>query len=408
MDKSIIISNSITDNKEARFVINLILLFIYPIFAFPYIITGIRRRELGAYVCLTLFMAMLAYLIIPTEAEDLSRIYENFETFRGLSWNQQLLLMGAKMDFLLSFMYVAVDKFHIAKEWIPFTSVTIGYLSYLMILHKWQRNHPLMQKSGIYINFFILFFCSVSFRNYAMNIRNFVAISCLMYGVYELYFKDNKRGWILICLAPICHIMTLLVLPFIFIARNNLISSNWCRRIFFISFIGFIINISAPINEYVTGFAFENESLQAEQATHFESGRYNDAATGGGYNTNGMISLVFGYFVTFVMYTYLFHFKRRDSQIGNLVYLLMALSNFLFHVSIMYGRYILVARTILLLFLLLEYSDVKEWKYKIGFLKLYSGLTFITFLMSMYSSRQSMENCLRIFYDSPIHFLFMS
>ena len=394
--------------KQTEFIINLILLLIYPLFTIPYIIQGIKNKQWGAFFCLSVLMAFVGYLIIPTESEDLYRIYEGFKEISGLDLRTQLMLLAVKMDFLLSSMWLTIDHLGLQKELIPFTSVLIGYTSFFYVLYKWQKTHLGIRKEVVYLSFVILAFSLVSFRNYALNIRNFVAASSLMYGVFQLYFYNRKSGWIFIALAPLCHIMTMMIVPLVLLARFNVVPTKWCRIFFIISFVGFFIDVSGPISSYVTGLAFENESLQAEQATHFESDRYAGESSGANYSTNGLIAMYFGYFTNVFLYLYLIEGKKKESQIRNLSYLIVGMANFLFHMSIFYGRFMIVFRGILLLLLLWEYGDGVYTKYQLKFIKIYSVLSFISFLMSMYMTRDSLAGSLRIFYQSPLYYMFLS
>lgn len=386
------------------FFISIVLLILYPILALPFIILGVSRNEKGAYICLALFMAMLGFLMEPTDAEDLSRIYAKFQYINSLSWSGQILFMWTQMDFFLTGLFILIGRLNIPKEFIPFISVLIGYLSFLLVFHHWSRNEKVKSLKGVLFSIFLVVFCMVSFRNYALNIRNFVAISALLVGSYQLFFLNKKRGWVFIALAPLCHLMAIIVIPFVAIAKTN-ISTKLCRMFFFISFVGILVNISAPINDYVLSLSFENEMLQTEQMTHFESGRYDNQSLGTGYNANGLIVMAFGYFVTLVMYYYMYRIKE-ESKIRNLVYLLMGLSNLLFHVSIMYSRYILIASAMFMLLLFDEIGNKRNHKFKTYFVNNYALLRLFLFLLSLYMTRESMGGCVRILSESPLFFLF--
>ena len=408
MDKSIALNTSSRNSsKTAKFFFNLLLLFIYPLFTIPYIIQGLKNREKGAFVCLTLFMAMLAFLIVPMEKEDLFRIYEGLEDFQGLTWEGRMLLLGSKMDFFLAWLYIAVDQFSLKKEWIPFVSVSIGYFSYLYIFYDWQKKNPSLQQKYIYIHLLVITLSLISFRSYALNISNFVAISFLIMGVYQLYFKNEKRGWILIALSPACHAMTALVIPIVFLARFNL-PTKWCRMFFLISFVCFFVDVSGPINNYASSFTFDNKELNGRQG-HFSDDDANAGlSTGAGYNMNGMITLIYGYAVSVLVYLYMIKGKKKTSKIRNLVYLTMGFSNMLFYVSLLYGRYMMVAGAFFYLLLLWEYREPIEDSYQKKFIRIYPILVCISFFMSMYMTRESMEGCMRILYQPPFYFLFLS
>lgn len=385
-------------------VLSILLLLINPILSLPLILTGVSRNQKWACYCLAAFMALLGYLVIPTEAEDLSRIYIKFEYMNSLSGAELVAYIFKQMDFFLSGLFLIIGKLGLRKEFIPFTSVMIGYLSYLLVFHDWVKKNPTLQLRHLYIPLIVIVFCSVSFRNYSLNIRNFVAVSALLIGVYQIFFLNKKTGWIWVALAPACHLMTLLVLPLIPLARSN-VSNKACRFFFFFSFIGFFIDISSLINEYVLSLSFENESLQNEQVTHFEDDRYVGASVGASYNTNGMIIMIFSYFVTMVMYYYVIKFKNNDSQIRKLVYLTIGLSNLLFYVSIMYGRYIMIAMTMFVLMLMWECREYDEVKIRISYLNKYAFLKILSFAISLYATRQSMESCIRILYEPPLFFV---
>lgn len=382
-----------------------ILIMFYPLAALPLIFWGISKKAKWSYVCLALFMAILGYLVVPTDAEDLSRIYNKFEYVTSLSWTGQIAFMWTQMDIFLSGLFMLVGNLRLNKEFIPFISVSIGYLSYLLVFHDWLKKNPELKQRAFYIPLFLVVFCSVSFRNYTLNIRNFVAVSALLIGVYQLYFLKKKTGWIYIAIAPLCHFMVVLVIPFILLAKSKL-SAKACRLFLLISFIGIVVNISDSINDYMSSLTFENETLQTEQMTHFENDRYAGVSEGVGYNTNGLIAMSFGYFVTLVMYLYLLRQRKFDSEIRKLVYLTLGLSNLLFHVSIMYGRYMMVASAMFLLMLLWECRENEDMRYKQSFLKKYAILNVLLFILSMYTTRQSLEGCARIFTESPIYFMF--
>lgn len=363
-----------------------ILFLLYPLGALPFILIEIYNRKKYAVYLFAFFMAFLAYLLIPTTLDDLGRHYSDYENLKGFNWTafKQMIVLNA--DFVLPTFQFILSQLGLSKQFIPFISVFIGYLVKLLILFnffillKKTEDIKIDKKTTVILILIAIF--SVSFRNFALNIRMPVSLSFLTLGVFNLFFQNKKSGWIFVILATITHYMTIIIIPLILLA-NVLSNTKILRKIFLVSFLFFFLPPSF-ITESIQTVSISNTELQKRQTEYTEG--YWAQEFMNNLSFKGRVSRQLGNSAIYFILFYLVVFVQK-SKLRNLLYLLAIVTNFLFSMPMLFSRY---GYALGFLFFLLVLYELKDWSISPKgrlLIKIYLFFTITTWLSMVYSTR---------------------
>jgi hypothetical protein len=384
-------------------VINLFIF--YPLGAIPFLVKDMKRLKRYAFFLLAVFMGLLGFLIVPLDNDDLASHYETFEFIAEGNWSDLILFLRENVDFVLYLVMYLISSLHLPKELLPFLSVFLGYYIKFMIFYRFMKFHAKVElTTSEYFGIFLMIcFFSTPFRNFALHIRNFVAVAVICYGVYLIFIEDDKKGWIYVILAPFIHFMVILIIPLIIISRFFKIS-RILRFVFIVSFV-FMMLPTSYVTNYITSINYSNEKFEQKQRVYGEGyyvGDYLDDIS-----FKGRVAGIIGLFPIFFIFTYLVIFKT-ESCLRNLTYLTAILCNFFYSTPMIYGRYTYILVSFFFLLLLYEFNCNNIGSSRKYFLKYFMIVTFIVFLSGLYSTKaQIIKGDIKIFYNSlPTVFLY--
>lgn len=387
--------------KEGESVVVTGLFVISPVLSLPFIWKGIKTHRVYAYALLVIFFAMLAYWLNPLDREDLYRHFENFQEISILHGSAAFESITQQVDFFLpSLEWFLGAVLGLSSHSLPVLSVITGMsISFFVLENKYKssrKKHKISE--SVFILLFVLVLCHSSFRGFALNIRNPLAASFFLLGVYFLFEKNEKNGWLLIFMTPFIHIMSLVVIPFVYIAKAK--NMRLLQIIYLFSFIGYLINLSPFISDFVLAFDIASDPFARKQSIYF-GGDMEFSAIAATKNMNGVISMYFGRVVSFIYAAYLLISKNSNTKLRNLAFLLVALSNLFFSVSVLYGRFMMYASWIIILIILEDYFNGTPTKRQKKYIYLLTSLTVIGFFFDIFATRGSMADCVNIFLPFP-------
>jgi hypothetical protein len=248
---------------------------IYPLCALPFVFIEIYNKKKYAFILLSIFMGLVAYLIAPTG--DLYVHTNEYFIFADLTFLEFLDILPFTIDFVYYFVAYIFSITGIPFEFIRFFFVLISYLLVFDIFRDLSfTNKKIKNSKKIYMIFFLICFFQVLFMVTAIGLRYGLAIYLMVYGIYILFQKENSKGWFYILLSCFTHFSMVLILFIILLTRflklKKINKSSLFLSLVFIFFgtniILFFINLF-PLNPflkdkiilYVTGY-WGNDFLQ--------------------------------------------------------------------------------------------------------------------------------------------------
>ncbi|MCG6191226.1 EpsG family protein [Maribellus maritimus] len=364
------------------------LFIIYPLISLPFLLIEVINKKKYAVVLLSFFMAALGYILIPTITDDLTKHYDDFSKLTT-DWGSFKFLLIQNTDFVLTLFQFFIKVFNLSPQLIPFLSVFIGYFLKFLILFQFVKIYEAKNERKIPKTIWILLiaftFLTISFRNFALNIRMPVALTLQMYGLFVLYFKKEKSGLIYMALGTLTHFMTIIFILFILILKyfNR---KNLFRILFIISF-GFNFIPQSIIVKPIQQINISNEQFIKKQQGYTEGFYYKNFMEEMSFK--GKVSRYIGLSFTYLIFLYLLIFKR-NSKLRNFVYLCAILTNFFYSMPMFFARYSYALQFFFYVLFLFESGSTFFYSKKgLLMLKLLTLYTILLFTAMVYSTRVS-------------------
>lgn len=340
-----------------------VLFLIYPFYALPGVFYLIYRNKYIGYILLALFLALLAFQLVPREGMDLDTHYNNFELLYSYGLSDILDRWGVKYFVLYSFAW-AVLKLGFEKNIVPFI---FGFSSYIILFGTYARllsvnsNGPVSSRFGLYkqthIWFFIIVLMNAHFWGQVSGLRTGAAFVLLIFAIFNYDLRNKKfifliLGSLAIAIHPASFLPLLLfvitrVLRKVALYRMLLWSS---LIVFFLSEV-FYYQITAFLRPYLV-------ALDLYSATYFEvEGRWSGNAYEHMSLKGYIYSLLFRGLPYYLMVFYIFWVKKPGYPLlYNYACLLLFVLAVISTSYAIYQRYVYFFTMYFCFYLILEYS----------------------------------------------------
>ncbi len=178
----------------------MVLFFIYPIAAIPFIVQGMLNNKRWAFVLWAFFMGLLGLLYPPTG--DLYRYTTDFLSVKGVSWAEFKFFLTLKQDWLLPYISYIIGKLGLNFDLSRFIYNFVSYLLLGLLYTDITDSNPHYSKKNavLFLGTFIIF--SIG----AYTIRFSASTVLFAYGAYNVVYKSKKSGWIFVILAFVNHL----------------------------------------------------------------------------------------------------------------------------------------------------------------------------------------------------------
>ena len=192
-------------------------------------------------------MAILGYSLVPYDSWDLVRHYEAFEKVKELSFFQVLEYGHIRYLPLHLYMWL-LSTVGLSKEFLPFISLFFSYLLSLLVMHDVVRKN-IVETNGVYSKITLLavlvMLTIIPFIGIASSLRQYLAISMLLYVVYYYSKLGNVISIIAFSFIVMVHISTLPVIFIFYLSRLSIFS----KLGFYILSISFVFIITGFYSE---------------------------------------------------------------------------------------------------------------------------------------------------------------
>jgi hypothetical protein len=376
--------------------------FIYPIGSVLPIFIEMINGKKYSYFFFSLIMGMFGFITIPLISDDLTRYYSTFEYISNLSFSKFIEYISLKPDFLVYWIMYIFSVIGLSKQFIPFLAVFISYYLLLLVFFDFTKYNQLKHKN-IFILFLSLFILVVNYKAAVLGIRNSAANSILMYGLYQIYFKNKfKRGILISLFAIMTHIMTSVIVILVLINKFLTNNGKLLPLIFYLSFIFYVVNIEPIMTILIEKISIVGPIYQKFILGYIEG--YWAFEFIEDLSSKGRIAMNLGRIPIFLSLIYLLS-CRKKSLFRNLVYLVAIFTNFLFSYPNLYGRFAAVLVLVTLLLFLTEYYHINNLQMRRFFLYLYITVFLLKTSLMLYSMRETViKSYSKTIYQSSFSF----
>ncbi len=356
-----------------------------PLLALPFIINEVHHRQPYAYVLLSLFMALVAFLYPPTH--DLWRhnmMYYSYVLYPADS----LIVTQNGSDYVLYSISSLFAKYEIPFEYVRFLFVFFSYLMYFKVFRAVvSQNLSLIRNTTDYVNCFWLMFFLIPFFDICCGLRQGFAVALYTYGVYLFYLKDKKLwGCVFLLLSVFTHFSMISVLPIVFLVKLRAFQID-VKRALVLAVVAYAISLSL--------FGYLNSTVEAfdEQST------YTTGSQGVGSDAEAARSIQshITYAVYYCMAIPLIYFalkskisNRRIANVTNWLLVLCGLVLPYFTVSI---RYVFIFAIVSIPLFIANIKSTKNRLFRIEFL-----FVFLSFGIRAFHERHAILNLSKEYY----------
>jgi hypothetical protein len=246
---------------------------LYPVYALPWIIKHMIKNEYFGYFLISLFMAYLAFLMIPYELMDLARHYEVFTDVSKMNFDD-LINYRRGVEYLFNLYMWLVHQAGLNKEFVPFSFIFMIYLLYFlalkMVIDFTEKSGYSKYNKKIFTIGILLFFLygEIRFIAATSGLRNDLAFSFFVYAItFFLIYKKIVLPIILIILSIAIH-FSVFPLALLFLISRLYKFKKTIRLLFIVSFLLMVSGVTEDIFYYIME---QLKPFLMEQGLYFRS-----------------------------------------------------------------------------------------------------------------------------------------
>lgn len=377
--------------------INLLLFFVFvsfPVLSLPIIFVEIYNKRYYALYYLAIFMGLIGYLWIPSG--DLYRIQEDYQSLI----NGSFVNVRYHFDFIYLLILKTFAFCGFNFEYVRFTLCSISYVLYFKIFVNISRSNSHFINSKFIAFFsFLAFFFIIRFTGFVTGVRFTFAMALTFYATYQILFKNNKRGYIILLIAVFTHFTMGLIFGFIFLYNILCVRINKTSLLILIA-LGIVF--SSGIFDLIIDFIPIDDSLKMYLKV-YTSGQFAQQEY---YDRTSLyrMSVILSYIAIYPSIIY-YLIKSRKPNDYNIFPLILIFLAFTYNLNSIFSRYAFLGVIFFYINYLFNYS------YNKISLSLIVFFTFalVTFSSSIYSVKRELKfgNQYILLY-SPLPFVFYS
>lgn len=356
---------------------------IYPLGALPFILEKISWKHRYAYTLFSLFMGLCAILYAPSG--DLYRHTKVYFLAQNWGWNEFIEISLLKMDFFLIYITYFCAKIGIQFEIVRFLFVFVSYECAFWIFRDVVKQNKILQENRYYyVLGFLLFFMSVIFFNITQGLRYGLGVYIIGVGLYKLFQKHERSGWIWIFVACLIHFSFWgLLIPLVLFRLKLVRLNKWVVMIITLLLILFSNELFQALISLLPLSDFIKQHLLHYITGYWAKDFYQD------HSFFFRISRILSYWTIYPLsFFFLMSYRKTDNLYRNfLLFMILVLG-----ISVPFGdifpRFSYLLILLFLADMLLRFYPVLS---KIRMLNLIFCFVLFSFLANIYSSKRQLE-----------------
>lgn len=359
-----------------------ILFVIYPLGALPFILEKISWKRRYAYTLFSLFMGICAVLYAPSG--DLYRHTKVYFLCQDWGWKEFAGMILLKMDIFLLYLTYVCAKLGIHFEIVRFLFVFVSYECAFWIFRDVVKQNKVLQENRYYyILGFLLFFMSVIFFTITQGLRYGLGVYIMGVGLYKLFQKRRKGGWIWVCMAGLIHFsFWALLIPVVLFRLRVVRLNKWVVLIitlvlilFSNEFLQVLISL-LPLSEFI------KQHLLQYVTGYWAEDFYQD------HSFLFRISRILSYWAIYpLLFFFLVSYRKTDSLYRNFLLFMILVLGISAPFGDIFPRFSYLLILLFLADLFLRFRPVLS---KIRILNVIFCFVMLSFLANIYSSKRQL------------------
>lgn len=370
------------------------LFVLYPLGSMPFVVYDMKRRRFYAFFLWALFMGLLAVLYPPTG--DLYRYTMDFETYRGIKFENFLSYLSLKFDYFLPFLSYGLGEIGLNFDISRFIYNFMAYILIGRIYIDVTNSNPHLrgQYSWIFLIMFVPFSISTYLQRFGLSIVLFT------YGTYLIEHKKQKRGWWFVLWSIFNHatfiVFAVMLLfrnikllyfskPFLWLVAISIFFAGSIGSDFFLSLLSFLpVDIVNHFSTYLDGYQ-AGEFLQ-DHSVAYRIGRFMTQSVS---------------YVAMAVYVIKYRKGANYSNIVNMIFIACVIS---VPFSVIHYRLLMLLLFNIKIYCLINYTRTVSFRNAVIWLCCFSIFSNI---LGLWSTRRQLcvSNIEKVFYSSSIQCL---
>lgn len=333
--------NSILD------IVSCLVYILNPILSIPFILYGMIKGTKLSVFLYSLVVAFISFMYVPNIEMDKVRHNEFYDLSLSLSLEQFFIMnFEGSPDFLFRLILFIGAGLGISFQLLVFA---ITFLSVYLIMKSYFAVYKQYVNTNKYrLLLVLLFIFSISYIDLISGIRYTLAISFVFYGFCSNFLNKNKFAIVWIILGVLTHFsVVIFAVIYLFSKYLNKIDIKYLRWLLFASLF-FIILPKETISNLFQSFGLEgvlNEKVDAYLNVQFET-----KSDSFGQRFIDFFNILWVYIIT----GYLLLKKNSNDYFVKLLFLSIALTNIFIAFPVIYNRYALYVKLLLVLYFMIE------------------------------------------------------
>lgn len=360
-------------DKQQKYKFNILTVLVYivsPFLSIPLILFSVYKRLKSFPIFYALIVSFVSYLYIPPIEWDKARHIDFYYSSQLLSLKEFFIInFQDQPDFLFRFLLYIGSISGIRVHYIFFVVTFITVFLIFSVFYNELIKLKNFEKYTLIITPLIIF--SLSYTDIISGLRYTLAVSFIFYGYYIGLIEKKKIAVMWLLLGLITHFSVILfVLLYFFYPLLNKIKIVWLR-IFLIVSLSFIF---IP-NEMMLSF-FKGIGVGSLIDTKLDSYLGNTSTVNEITNSMKIINFFNVAWVIVLNVFLIFKNQFKNIQYAKLIIVLLIATNVFVSFPIVYNRYNLFLKLILVLFLFKEELSFNRKKIVILFVFLFFVVYF--------------------------------
>lgn len=335
--------------RQSKLELDILSFFSYlisPFLSLPLIILGLYKQTKCSAFLYSLLVGFISFLYKPTSEMDKARHIDSYEFSKNISLESFFIRnFEGTPDFLFHLILYAGSNYninvHIIFFIISFITIYLVFKVYIGVLNNHEEYSPYM-----YI-ILPLFIFSISYIDVIVGIRFTLASSLVFYGYYLGLIEKRKYSFVWILLGAITHFgVILFFIIYLLYPLLKKINGFKLKILLILSLLFFFMSkdlILVIFKAFGFGGAFESKI-----DSYIDTDNLGNGTEGFAQKFIDFFNVIWVYIISFFL---IFKNKSR-SECSNVLIWLLIFTNVFVSFPIVYNRYALFTKLILVLFLL--------------------------------------------------------
>jgi hypothetical protein len=340
-------------DKSVKNISRVIVFLLSPFLSIPFIIKGIMEKNKSSVYLLIGVVGFISLMYIPEPSNDRKHYYWLYEYYQNITLGDFIFDLQSKTDFLFyTLIYLAVKinlPLNILCFIVLFLTLNNYYSSFFLLSKKYNAGK-------LFALFIFLILFSFQIKGLFSGVRFYMAASFIVRAFAEcLNSKNFLKGLPYLILGVFTHFSCAIFVPFYLLYNFFYNKDKLVLYIFLFSFSFMLIPKEFLADKLVSGLGLSGIYEKKVSGYLGEEDYLEESKQIG--NFNNYLRLIFNSLWLYVAYYYFILYRKRQSELKNMLFLILSSTNIFFTSSGTYYRLMFVPIVFFIFLLLRDYSQ---------------------------------------------------